>query len=477
MFSKLYNSRIVNGAGKRGRPVMWPLALACLVFILSASVSYPTPRADSAPPQASQYKARITHQDTNDFPFIKAYLSITDGQGNPIPDNLQVKLAVYEDGKPVSQKTLSEGWSVSSVLVLDVSGSMNKDDKLAKAKEAAINYIKSAPEPYQIAVVAFSNTPSIIGTFTDSRDRLCRSIAGLRAGGATALQDALGAALDLLGGRRDRKAVTLLTDGMENQSKKYPDDQGRRQLINRANKEGCSVFTIGLDEVQHDYLRSYEETGGKYLFSPNKDELGQVFERSVNLLKQEVVVEYTSLSKELDGSVKNVSFELSVGDKKSVSEGAVTSPGVIPHVPGDHTPWMIGIVTLLFVPATFSLGLHFLQVYRFRSSYIKRLEPASPYVGKRDLNEGLQGHPLAAGDLAVICPNCDAAHRVRSWRMNRCKCMRDGTGKGSYCYHQKMPERVRHLLDDLSGKRLDEERGRTWLCFCAGDRSKDRRGY
>lgn len=477
MFSKRYHSKIVDLTKECSRSMMKLTGLVGVGLILFTVVFYDHSQPVFAQSNTFGYMVRVTHQDTNAFPFIKAYLSITDVQGNPISDNLPIKLAVYENGKPVSQETISEGWSVSSVLVLDVSGSMDKDNKLQKAKESAINYIKSAPAPYQIAVITFSDTAKVIGNFTDSRDRLCKSIANLTAGGGTALQDALGIALDMLSNRRDRKAITLLTDGQENRSNKYPGDPGRKGLITRAKNEGCSVFTIGLGVEQHDYLKSYEDTGGKYLFSPNKDALSQVFERSVNLLSREVVVEYTSLSKELDGSVKNVSFELSVGDVKTILEDPITIFGVIPHVPGYHLPWVMGIIALLSMPATFSFGFHFLQVYRFRTSRIRRLQSGSLCIGMRDLNEGLHGNRFAAGDLTVMCPNCDAPHRVRSWRMNGCKCMRDGTGKGSYCYQQRIPKKVRYFLDDLSDKHLDDERGRTWLCFCAGDRSSDRKGY
>lgn len=426
---------------------------------------------------ASPYRFRLIQQDTRAFPHIRSFLSVTDANGNALPDNVPISLTVYEDGKQVSQKTLSDGWSISCVLVLDISGSMS-GEKLRKAKEAAINCIRQAPPSYKLAVVAFSSHVSIIGRFNDSREVLCNRINDLSEAGKTALQDAVGVALDLLHNEQDRRAITVLTDGIENASTLYQAEAGHQALIERAKSEGGSISVIGLgDDVQQSYLKTYEDTGGVFLLSPTADQLKQIFGKAVSLLQKEILVEYNSLLPVMDGAVKRVSFELSIKDVKVRQDDQYTRPGVIPHVRGNHLPWLIAILFMLCIPDTLSLIAHVRSVYAFRRSRIQRLSSGSPVIGKCDPNEGAAGAPFAYGDLVALCPTCESPHRIRSWRMNGCKCMRDGVGKGNYCYHEKVPQKLRHLLDDLSSRHEDAETGRSWLCYCAGDKEKDRRGY
>src|SRR5947209_9956101 len=110
----------------------------------------------------AQYEAHITQIDKQSFPDIRVYVSITDASGNSIPDNLPVELSLYEGDELVSHKVLSAGWEVSSVLALDVSGSMKDVSKIDKAKEAAIRYVEMLPPDHQVEEVDSFNAEGVI---------------------------------------------------------------------------------------------------------------------------------------------------------------------------------------------------------------------------------------------------------------------------------------------------------------------------
>ena len=420
----------------------------------------------TATAQLTEYSARITQIDRERFPTIRVYVSITDATGAPIPDNLPIQLTLFEEGEPVSQNILSQGWTLSSVLVLDVSGSMQSDNKIQKAKEAAINYLNMAPQNYRVAVVSFSDTPMILGGFGVDRGILRNRIWSLKADGKTALQDGIALALDLLRSRRDRKAVIALTDGQENNSRLFVGEAGYSGLLQRTALENCSISTIGLgSDVDVKYLRGYQKSGGWYFFSPSADALRSIFEKAVILLEKEKMIEYVTTRSSADGSTKNLKIDLKVGNKKSTDQRQYTSPGVIPHVYGNHIPYLIVIFGLLLAPNTFSMLGYFISVYRFRSVHFKRLLKGSPYIGKRDPNIGPGGREFVEGDPVIICPICPKSktpHHVRSWRMLKCRCMRDPRHQGSYCYPYRFPRWLRLTLDFLSGERMGEM-GRTWL--------------
>src|SRR5205085_12074396 len=92
---------------------------------------------------AGDYQVRITQVDTSSFPKVRIFVSVTDQKGQPISSEHRVKLAVLDSGRELAAQPLSKGWSVSSVLAIDRSGSMVK--KIAAARESAKSYVERAP--------------------------------------------------------------------------------------------------------------------------------------------------------------------------------------------------------------------------------------------------------------------------------------------------------------------------------------------
>jgi|GEM_PF-1243446 len=478
MFGRSDNSIFALSSAGREHLSLRLLALAVVFWFLLAGTA------------AAQYTTRITQVDTKNFPTIRVYVSVTDASGNPIPDTQPVELSLYEEGKLVSHQNLSSGLSVSSVLVLDLSGSMRKPiEKLEKAKEAAIQYIDAAPPDHQIAVIGFRNRKNrtdfkegvqVLGTFTDSRDTLRTQINRIKRpaanGEVTALQDAIGVALDLLHDRSGRKVVVALTDGIENASIKFlkrkgQDNPGLSQLLKQAKAEECSISTIGVgDDVEKEDLESYEQTGGKYLFAPTAAQLREVFAKMINLLNKEIVLQYDTPSRDRDGATRNISAELKVGGATASQGSAYTRTGLIPHVPGNHTPYFVLLLLLLYAPGGVAVAGYFLSVYRFRARQIERLRPGSPCLGWRDMNVPAGEPSFGVGDLVIKCPHCKAPHKIQSWRLNKCRCMREPEGKGSYCYQKRVPRHLRVALNFLAGRRRSDERGSSCLCYCAGDK-------
>ncbi|HEY1404690.1 MAG TPA: VWA domain-containing protein, partial [Pyrinomonadaceae bacterium] len=124
------------------------------------------------PPEAAAHvrpRAEVTHIDVSKFPHIRAYVSISDAAGGQIDDNLPAKLRLYENGKPVAEKTLSGGHRVFTVLVIDTSASM-AGDTLTKAKEAAVSFIEMSPSNFQTACVRFADSASVVSQFGDGRE-------------------------------------------------------------------------------------------------------------------------------------------------------------------------------------------------------------------------------------------------------------------------------------------------------------------
>jgi VWFA-related protein len=402
---------------------------------------------------------------------IRVYVSVTDDKGNPIPDDQPVDLFLYEDGKEVSHQVLSTGWAVTSVLVLDQSGSMNDPSKIEKAKEAAIRYITAASPQHTVALVVFDDYARIVSKIGTDRSVVTSQVQKVKAHGGTALQDGIGLALDMLRGREGRRLVVALTDGIENSSKKFVGEAGLARLIKTANADGTSVYIVGLGgDVNEAYLRQLEQTGGKYFFSPTPNQLRGIFERTIQLLDKESVIQYTTESADRDGTTRKISVSLKVKDQVTVQQGSYTKTGVIPHVRGDHLPYVLLCLFLLILPGAITVTVEAISIIQFRLSSVERLTETSEAI-KKDLRD--RNVPdddefrFVPGDLMVKCPKgCPRVYHVGSWRFTDCRCICGGAGR--YCFVGLFPDWLRKALDFISG-RYKSKTGRTFLCRCAGD--------
>lgn len=465
----------------RARPAP-TAALTALLLIgcaTAGAVGLTAGPADAQPAGAGAgggYTARVTQVDRSRFPKITTYVSITGADGGPVAASADLTAEVLEGDvvvhrgplfAPAQRPQLPVG-ATSVALVLDCSGSMAPDkngDKFGAARAAARTFIERAPAGYSFAVVAFNSQTTIECPLTDDRAKALHAIDLLRPDGATAFQDGVGAGLGLVRGRPGRRLVLALTDGEENASAAWKGPPGKLQLLSEAAQDDTSISVIGLGgDVKGPYLQEFQQTGGFYLFSPSDAELQGRFQEVQDALRSEWQFEHTSPSA-ADGSRRPVVVRvLRSGQTVAEDRRRYVSPGLVPSVRGAHWPFVLLLGAMALAPWVARAGAGALATRRFRERHLIALPMADACVGRSDPN----GTPLCAGDPVVRCPSCAGPHHARSWRLNNCKCMRDGHGTGRLCYHAALPRWVRRFLDWASGRASGPD-GRRWLCRCAGD--------
>ena len=417
------------------------------------------------PALAAQPSIRITQVDSSHYPRITVHVLVTEN-GKPISDAQRTELALFEDGKQVQSKSLSKGWPVSSVLVLDRSGSM-VGEKLEEAKAAAIRYVEVAPDSYQVAVIAFSGHTQTVSGFTNDKALLRSRIQEISSGGPTALQDAIAAALEMLKGRKGRRALLVLTDGMENASVRYPSGEGLDRLLQDAAGAAETISTVGLcADVNEGYLRKFEDTGGLYVSALDTSDLQGIFEKSAGMLASEQELEFTSGTP--DGRVGHLKATVTTREGKTDSLVNFVAPEFIPDVRGHLAPYFGVIMALIAAPGLFGAVRAISTVRRFRALQMVPVRRGSNVIGLSDPNAGLE-RPFQVGDPVIMCPSCSRPHHVRSWRNNSCKCMYEPVGRGQICYRQIYPGWVRRFFDALTHEKITAA-GRVWLCRCRGDK-------
>jgi VWFA-related protein len=220
----------------------------------------------------------------------RAVLVLTDGQDMNSSRTLaqvieQAQIAevpVYTLG--IGEPGKSE--QVSSVLVLDHSGSMrdraSSSDQLRKIEalhQAASRFVDLIRPNAQTTLLPFSSEVESPRPFSQDKEFLKRQIRDLKPSGRTKLYDAAFAGIETLVAEnpRGRKAVVILTDGRDVDSRRRPE-----AVIHRAQEAGIPLYTLGFgrpDDVQEDILREMaEQTGGTYHHADTQQRLFEIFE-------------------------------------------------------------------------------------------------------------------------------------------------------------------------------------------------------
>ena len=315
---------------------------------------------------------RITQVDNSKFPQVTVYVSVTDANGQPVgvdPSAIQISengqvMKTTARATNVNGQTTKGPGQLTTLLVIDVSGSMATANKLTQAKAAAEAYVNQMRPGDQAGLIAFDTRVEVNQAITADHQLLTQRIDSLKPGSDTAMFDALISAEQLLANVNGRKAILLLTDGMDNRSKNNED-----AVIKAIGPNGLTISTIGLGNPQDvKSLQGIDETslkslaqqaGGIYTYEPNPSQLASIFQQYGTALQSEYALTYTSPSTLRDGV--NRSLSVSLNGSSVMGQSQYNPGGVLPEVAGQN--WMlfggilVVLLVLLAVPMLINLGL------------------------------------------------------------------------------------------------------------------------
>ena len=244
-----------------------------------------------------------------------------------------------------------EAIPVTTMLVIDISGSMDKNDKIGAAKEAAKSYVNGMRSGDQAGLITYDTQVYTVQPITTDVAALTSAIDGLQTGSDTAMYNALIEAEKALESVSGRKAIIVLTDGMDNQSSSTAAD-----VISGISESGLSISAIGfgdttvtgqagLDEAGLQSLA--EGTGGQYAFASDAQTLNTLYQQYGESLQSEYSITYISPSTLRDGINRNLTVSLS--EVGVTAEGAYNPGGVLPEVPTRSWALFGGILALLLI--------------------------------------------------------------------------------------------------------------------------------
>ena len=167
-----------------------------------------------------------------------------DGKGRPVTDLKRHELRVYEEGRPQAIARFSEARDLPArvLFLVDASGSMQQELKITSSKMAALQLLRTLGPEDQAALAGFDGRYWGIVAFTRDKAAVEQGLDQITPFGSTALHDALDkAARDLASHGEGRRAVVVITDGIDTSSQQNAD-----AVIARSRALDVPIYTVSV---------------------------------------------------------------------------------------------------------------------------------------------------------------------------------------------------------------------------------------
>jgi Ca-activated chloride channel homolog len=195
-------------------------------------------------PQGSQELVLPTRELRQQPGYEQVTVTVTDPRGTYVTGLQKEDFKLFMDGqqRPIQFFRQDLNTPVSVGILVDTSGSM--EPKIPQARAAIAQFLRDLNDRDDVFLFAFSSHPFLLQPFTMNHDLVMRRLALLHAYGQTALFDVVMQGLNMVQrGRYDKKALLVVTDGMDNTSASTVND-----VIAQARREGVLVYSIGIGD-------------------------------------------------------------------------------------------------------------------------------------------------------------------------------------------------------------------------------------
>ncbi len=247
---------------------------------------------------------------------VNLIFTVTDKHGHYIPNLQQSDFALLDDQKaPAHVNSFHQqiNLPLRVGILIDTSTSIHSRFQFEQqaATEFLLQILKSRND--RAFVMGFDVTPTVTQNWTNDLDGLETGINRLSTGGGTALFDAVYTAcrdklLDESRGQEPvRKAIILLSDGDDNQSRVY-----LSEAIKECQRAETIIYSISTNWTpsrgQGDKVMAQlaEDTGGQVFFPPSVEEVSNSFHEIEEELRSQYALTYTPADFKDDGAFRTI---------------------------------------------------------------------------------------------------------------------------------------------------------------------------
>lgn len=321
------------------------LTNALLTFVSTQAAGQSGRRLPSTTQQDRDGTVRLRAEE------VLLNVTVVDEYGRQVTSLRKDEFIVAEDGKRQDIVSFAVATvPVNVVLLLDASGSIAGE--ISSLRNAAASFVEHLTAQDKICAIEFHTKVELIQDWTTNRDDLLHAISwrfkpgvvrdkrGRAMPGTTSLYDALYlAAREQLEKVDGRKAIILLTDGLDTTSKITYDEalaavrradavvyvvskarafiaglepyrSGVGRVLAGGNARQAEMIIAQLERAEELMTQLAAQTGGR-IFSPMEEkEMAGVYGQVARELKNQYVITYTPKNKDRDGKLRRIGVYL-----------------------------------------------------------------------------------------------------------------------------------------------------------------------
>ena len=312
----------------------------------AANAQQKTPEKTGMPTPTVTPTPEVIEEDTEvlkiDSDVVNVLFTAQDRNRRLLTDLKQADIKLIEDGQEqeITAFTRQVDLPLSLAILIDTSASQERT--LPEEKSAAKAFLQSVIRPAkdEVAIVSFTGDSTLEQGMTNNLARLSRAVdriefvppSGYLGGGvvangtppisgtnqatqgSTAIWDAIWVTSEevlKLSPDKTRRAIILLTDGVNTFGRKKSDD-----AVQAALKSEAVIYSIGIgdnfyDGVDKGVLKKISErTGGRAFFPQDETELRKVFEQIQIEMRSQYLIAYEPTNQKRDGSYRKIEIQV-----------------------------------------------------------------------------------------------------------------------------------------------------------------------
>ncbi|MFT3743393.1 MAG: VWA domain-containing protein [Pyrinomonadaceae bacterium] len=328
------------------------LASLTAVFSLIWLIGFAVADAQQAPPNPPSKAATPTPTGTPppvedpeiikvDSDVVNLLFTAQDKNRRLLTGLGQGDIKLLENGEPQEIVSFSRQVDLPMSLAILIDVSASQERTLPEEKMAAISFLETVVRPAkdEVCVVSFTGEATLEQGMTNNLQRLRRSVDSVRFNppsgyigggvitgtppisgdnqavqGSTAIWDAIWVTSDEILGpapERTRRAIILLSDGVNTFGKKKLDD-----AVQAALKSEAIIYSIGIGDnfysgVDKGSLNKISErTGGRAYYPRDESELREAFKQIQDEMRSQYLIAYEPTNQNRDGSYRKIEIQV-----------------------------------------------------------------------------------------------------------------------------------------------------------------------
>jgi VWFA-related protein len=281
------------------------LILILIVACLFAAAQQPQPANVPTSPQQQTSSANGDQQPTSKITtsvdVVNVVFTVQDDHGRFVKDLTKEDFRVRDNNLPPKEITSFDaptGLPLRIGMLIDASNSIRERFKFEQ--DAATEFLVQTlnPDSDTALVESFDEIYEVVQDFTNDRDKLSAAVRQIRAGGSTAMWDAVYyACREKLMKQHNpgpvRNVIVLISDGNDTQS-----HVTRQEAIDMAERADVTIYTVstglGFSRAEGDKNLELlaDATGGRSFFPSTLEDIATSFVHIQHELRSQYVIAY-----------------------------------------------------------------------------------------------------------------------------------------------------------------------------------------